>query len=381
MTWLFWGATVALLYCYFGYPALMFLVARLKRPVPVPRLADDELPTVSLVICAYNEEVVINEKIQNTLALDYPREKLEIIVASDGSSDRTEEIAQGYSQLRLIRYPRTGKTGVICRTIPKSNGTVIVLTDANVYAPSEALRCMVERLSVPGTGAVFANVRLVEKDGTPSASGEGLYWRYETFLKRMESATHTCVGATGAMWGFHKSDFIPIPDHIASDDFVLPMKIALAGKRVVMEERFCVTEQVPQDHSGAIRRKKQVGSGGLQAFLYLREVWIPLAGLIPFCVWSHKVLRWATLPVFAVLLISNLFLAGTAAFYQLSLLLISLILAAALLGSFSGIRNRIPKFLLVSYYFFSMHFAILSGFLRYQAGRHSSRWERSGSER
>lgn len=380
----FWLSALLLAYAYVGYPLLLEALSRLRprRRALEAETGVHELPTVSLIICAHNEEAVLRERLRNALASDYPRERLEIIVASDGSTDRTDEIAAEFAPaVSLLRYPRLGKTAVICRTVPRTRGEIVLLSDANVFPEPGAVRQLVERLAEPGVGVAFGNLVLLESDGRRTSRAEGLYWRYETRLKELESQVGSCFGVTGALWAFWKHLFVPFPDHIASDDFVLPLKITLQGYRTVLEKTALVYEYVPRDDAGAFRRKAQCGSGGLQALLYLRELWNPFASRTSLYLWSHKVLRWLTLPLLAVFCVANTAILSGSILYQATFALLILTLSAALWGAVPSLRRHTPRVLLLPFYFYSLNLAIAAGFLRYGARKHSARWERLASER
>ncbi|MFM8224099.1 MAG: glycosyltransferase family 2 protein, partial [Planctomycetaceae bacterium] len=294
MLWLFWGSVVITVYTQLGYPLLMRCLARAfgRTARPLPPLSDSELPSVSLVISAFNEEVVLDDKLRNALEIDYPRDLLEIVVASDGSRDRTVEIAQSFVPLgiRLLAYPENrGKATTLTEAVATVRGDVLLLCDANVMFRPDALRLLVERLRDPAVGAVTGDVRL-DSGQADFGEGESLYYRIERGLQLDESALGSIIGVDGGMYVLRRELFPGIPATTLNDDFLLSMRVLRAGFRVLYEPRAVATETATMHAEDEFRRRIRVAAGAAQ-ILRRGEFPPPWQPLNFFCWVSHKLLR------------------------------------------------------------------------------------------
>lgn len=287
---LFWLSVGSVVYTYAGYPALLAAFARLRRR---PAGSAPITPPVTLLITAYNEEDVIAQKLENSLALDYPRDRLQIIVAADGSSDRTVEIVQGFAGRGVelsFSPPRRGKMAAINRAIPYARGEVLVFSDANnLYAP-DTLRALVQHFADPAVGAVSGAKVILQGDGALGDS-EGLYGRYEAFIKRQETRLSSCIGAVGECMALRRELFEAPPDTIINDDFYLAMRIIQRGYRVVFEPRARSYERISLSARDEVARRARIVAGRYQALMFAPRL-LPLRQ--PLVVWqaaSHKFLR------------------------------------------------------------------------------------------
>ena len=226
---IFWVCVATVCFAYVGYPIILWQLSRLLgRPPRAPADEGADLPSLSLLIAAHNEETVMEERIRNALAMDYPREKLEIVVASDGSTDATAAIVQHYADrgIKLLQYnPRRGKATTLNAAIPTLNGDIVLLSDANTYTDTVAARKIVRWFRDPKVGAVCG--RLVLTDPATGGNADSLYWKYETFLKRCESRLGALLGSNGAIYAIRRSLFEPIPVNTILDDFVIPLQAKL----------------------------------------------------------------------------------------------------------------------------------------------------------
>jgi poly-beta-1,6-N-acetyl-D-glucosamine synthase len=374
---LFWVCVLLLAYTYFGYPALIRVWATL-RPRP-PRRWDAE-PMVSLVIVAHNEAARIKGRLDNVLTLDYPRDRLEIVLASDGSTDGTLEQARAYEQagISVVAFPeRRGKPEVLNNLVPKAWGEIVVLADARQRFEEDALRALVGPFADPQAGAVSGELILTD-DGERTGAGEGVgfYWRYEKFIRRNESCVDSTVGATGAIYALRRNLFEPIPEDTILDDVLIPMRIAQRGYRVLFEPDARAYDRLATTAQEEFTRKARTIAGNFQ--LFLREHWFlnPFRNRLWFQAVSHKGLR----------LLSPLFLAAV---FGMSLFLINLpfygwaivgqiAFYAAALGGYA-LRNAKTKILLLSlpYTFCVLNWATVVAFLRFAAGRQRVTWERT----
>ena len=292
------------LYAYVGYPILLFILAsfvQAGRDIYYlvwrrdRRVRNPAVPSVSVIIAAYNEEPVIGTTLRHVLALDYPPDAMEILVGSDGSTDRTVQIAEsvGGSRVRAIAFPeRRGKLAVLKDCVERAWGDILVFTDANTALAPDALRNLLRHFSNPAVGAVCGELRLQAPDGTPA--DEGLYWRYERILKLLESRLNAVLGANGAIYAVRRNLFPAVPDNTVTEDFVILMSVRAAGHQVVYDPEAVATEEAPPDLSGEFRRRVRIGAGNWQALGQCRRLLLPWKGFVAAAFWSHKVLRWFT---------------------------------------------------------------------------------------
>jgi len=303
----FWTSLLITVYVYLGYPLVLALWARCcAKPV----IHGSELPDVTLIVCAYNEDEVIEQKIQNSLAINYPKEKLQIAIASDGSTDNTNEIVKKYEDKQLSFYEyreRTGKIGAILQTVPQLKSEILVFSDANtMYAP-DALRKLVRNFSDPSIGGVSADV-ILQNDETNFGESESAYYLYERWIQQKESDTGSIIGADGGMYAIRRELFMPPAPNIILDDFVISMNVAKQGKRLVYDYEAKGYEKSTISHSTEFLRKSRVIAGAVQALKQAEGIPGPSQKKLFFSFFSHKMLRWFV-PVFLLaLLYANVFI-------------------------------------------------------------------------
>jgi poly-beta-1,6-N-acetyl-D-glucosamine synthase len=288
----FWAAAIVLLYVYVGYPLVLIGLAR-WRARPTQQDAQHR-PTVSVVIAAYNEEAVIARKIENALALQYPRHLLEITVVSDGSSDATDRIVKAFGEdrVRLLRVePRGGKTHALNYAVPRTTGEILVLSDANTMFESDAIQKLVRHFADPAVGAVSGDVRLVNGAET-HADSEGLYYRYERGIQTLESRVGSIIGADGGMYAIRRRCFRPPADGMILDDFIISMTAARIGFRVIYDPDAVAIERGTLSSREEFRRKVRIIAGAIQALKAGQGLPGHRHLLLAFCYVSHKLLRW-----------------------------------------------------------------------------------------
>jgi cellulose synthase/poly-beta-1,6-N-acetylglucosamine synthase-like glycosyltransferase len=376
----FWACTTLVLYAYAGYPALVWVLARIFGcRAELPALEDRDLPAVSLILAAYNEGAVIEDRLCNALAMDYPPEKLEVIVGSDGSTDRTAEIVRGFAGrgIRLLDYAQNrGKASVLNSTIAEAKGEILLLSDANTNIDPSAARKLVRWFRDPTVGSVVG--RLVLIDSRTGRNADGLYWAYETFLKRCESRLGALLGANGAIYALRKDLYRLIPAESIIDDFVIPLLAKLrTGCAIVYDRDAIAWEETPPDVASEFHRRARIGAGGFQSIGMLWRLLDPRRGWVAFTFLSHKVLRWFC-PFFLLgMLVSNVVLALGSPFYRA--------LLAGHLGFYaaSAVTASLPaqagpwRLLRLTTMFTAMNLALLVGFWRWLRGVRGGAWRRT----
>lgn len=376
---LFWACVAGVVYAYALYPAVLYCLAGWFGRTPIPPGIDESaLPHVSVLIAAHNEEAVIEDRIRNALALDYPHDKIEILIASDGSIDRTNEIVRGFTDPRvklLDHFPRRGKAAVLNETMPRLRGEIVILSDANTHTEPDAARTMVRWFSDPKVDVVCG--RLVLHDPRHGNNSDGLYWKYETFLKKNESKLGALLGSNGAIYALRADHFVPIPNNTIIDDFIIPLAAKQRyGSRIIYDQQAVAYEESSPDIHTEFRRRARIGAGGWQAILLLWGLLNPLCGWVAFTFLSHKILRWVC-PFFLLgALASNLLLLGDHAYQVLFLAQ----LAMYLLGIFGLMipgQSRPVRVARLAAMFMTMNAALLMGFLRWMQGPQTGMWNRT----
>ena len=375
----FWGAIAMLVYVYAGYPALVFVLARL-RPRPVRR--GPELSSVSFIVAAYNEEAVIADKLRNTLAIDYPADRLEIIVASDGSTDRTEEIVrtQFGGRVRFLALRRQGKTLAQNQAVEAATGDILVFSDATTIYHPPSLCALVANFADPDVGLVTGSVVYGLETNTSMDKGRAAYWNYESFLRRQESRFHSVLGAAGCCYALRRQLYTPLPPELISD-VVQTVKVVQQGYRAVVEDDAVVYEPA---ESRTIReeleRRGRVIARGLRGKYYLRDFFHPLRHpWFCFQVLSHRLLRWSV-PLFLVaLFLANAALLDRPLFRALFVAQVAFYLIAAL-GYALERRNLRPRGLTIPFYFCVINLAPLLAVRALLRGERKATWETSRTE-
>ncbi|MEW6379719.1 MAG: glycosyltransferase family 2 protein [bacterium] len=375
-----WKASLFLiLYPYFGYPLLLFLFSRGRLPKKALDGNQNTWPAVSIVISAFNEEEAIEEKILNTLELDYPREKLEIWVASDGSTDRTNERAALYQDrgVRLFwQKERQGKSALLNQVVPLTAGGILVFTDANAFFDRKSLQNLVLSFRDERIGFVTGRTEyIVSPCGNSVGKTSGLYHRFERYLKRKESALGSCVGADGAIFAIRKELYLPL---LAGDlnDLAIPLQVVRQGYRGVMEESALVRECASLKMGGEVRRQIRITNRTVRTLFRNRNLLNPFR--YPVFAWqlvSHKLLRLLVPFLMITLLISNLAALGSGKGYFFFLVLQLAFYSLALIGSWlGGWEGKLSLVCRVPYHFVLVNHAMLCGWLRCCTRNHDVLW-------
>jgi glycosyltransferase involved in cell wall biosynthesis len=361
----FFLSIIVICYVYLGYPMVIWVLARVRnRSV---KKGDIE-PNVSILISAHNEEESIQATIENKLALDYPRKRLEIIVVSDGSTDRTEEIVERYavSGVKLIRQnPRAGKTSALNLAVPEAKGDILVFSDANSIWADDALRQMVRNFADPAVGYVTGRMIYTSADGNAIGDGCTAYMRYENFLRFLETRAGSVVGVDGGIDGIRKNIYVPMrPDQLP--DFVLPLAVLSQGKRVVYEPAAVLREQALQGAEDEYRMRVRVTLRSFWAICDMRHLLSLRKHKLPALqLWSHKVLRYMCFVFLIGAYLSNLLLWAEAGLYSTVFIIQNAFYGMA--GAFplmARMRFR-PKLFALSYYFVLINAASAHAFFKF----------------
>jgi cellulose synthase/poly-beta-1,6-N-acetylglucosamine synthase-like glycosyltransferase len=326
---IFWLCVGAIVYTHLGYPiALRALVALRRHPTLRPRTWE-VLPRVSLIVAAFDEEEVIAAKVANALALDYPRDRLELIVASDGSTDATVERARGAAADLVLELPRGGKVAAQNAAAERAAGEILAFSDANSAWAPDALRHLVEPFADPAVGYACGQVRFVDARG---GNLEGSYWRYEMAVRELESGLAGVTAGNGAIYAVHRDAYIPLPP-AGSHDLSLPFLLAKRGKRSLYVPWAAAEEKMVPTLEGELARKRRMMVGIWD--IVVREGMLRLRGYSPlyaFEIVSHRLLRYATPFLHAVALATNLALLGQGWVYAVTFAAQLALLVAAALG-------------------------------------------------
>jgi cellulose synthase/poly-beta-1,6-N-acetylglucosamine synthase-like glycosyltransferase len=370
-----WLSILAVLWAYVGYPLFIVLLAK-WRPRPHQQAAIE--PSVSLIIPAYNEELIIAQKLDNTLALRYPAERREIIVVADGSNDRTTEIVTRYAPqgVQLLFQPeRRGKIAAMNRAVPHTQGDILVFSDANAMVDPGSLKALVCNFADPEVVCVSGEKR-IRPEGKVQGEGESAYWRYEALLKRSDSLVRTAIGAVGEFFALRRESYQPMEEDCIIEDFVLSMRLVMDGGRIVYEPEAIATEEASPSLKAEWERRARMAAGGFQTIGKLSDLLSPRYGLVAFQYLSHKVLRWMS--PFAMLLAWGLSATlYSIPFYRFLFWGQTLFYLTALLGWISTLLDLQWRPLRMIFYFCFANAVMLGGFVRYIRGSQSVIWKKT----
>ncbi|MCE7053744.1 glycosyltransferase family 2 protein [Algoriphagus sp. AGSA1] len=371
-----------ILYTYIGYGGVVFLLVKLK-PKGDFAYQNQYFPSVSLIIPYYNEKAGLQFKIDNTLQLDYPVDKLEIIFVSDGSDDGSDDILKGNYSIKSIRVPkRGGKFAAMKKAVAESNGSILVFSDANTLLNQSAIKELIRPYQDSKVGAVTGEKRIItlQSEGA-SSKGEGVYWKYESFLKRLDSYFYTQVGGDGGLMSYRRELFEDLPDDTILDDFMLSMRVAENGYLVKYAPMAEALEYSSSSVREEIKRKIRIAAGGWQSIFRLSKAINPFYDFRLFFQYvSHRVLRWTVCPfLLPVIFLLNHFLVGISQNRLWDVLLVAqyLFYALALLGYWARDKAIPIVGFFIPYYFSVMNYCAIRGFFRWLTGGQAVTWQRA----
>ena len=387
---IFWAFVALVFYTYIGYGIVLYLMVKVKelfvkqKKNSLPDEAD--LPEVTLLVAAYNEEAVVKEKMENSLALDYPAQKLHFLWVTDGSTDQTNILLEHYGRVKILyQSERQGKTAALNRAMDYVETPIVVYTDANTMVNRNAIREIVSCFQDNKVGCVAGEKRIIVKDKDNAAGGgEGLYWKYESTLKRLDGRLYSAMGAAGELFAIRTELFEKMDTDTLLDDFILSMRIVKRGYKIAYCAEAYAIESGSADLAEEEKRKVRIAAGGLQSIWRLRELLnIFKYGIVSFQYVSHRVLRWAITPVALFALFPlNVWLAINSASssscgYGVLLIAQILFYLAAYWGYALSKKQIKNKFLYVPYYFVFMNINVLKGAFYLKKKKGSGAWEKA----
>ena len=385
---IFWLSVIVILYVYVGYPALIAMLASFRKPLS---FLPNYFPYVTLIFAANNEEEVVFKKLENTVALDYPKDKLQILVADDGSTDRTAEIVRSFEKegVELISFPeRRGKLAALIDTLQRAKGEIYLFSDADNFYPSDAVKEAVKYFQISNVGVVSGGRNVIGESLLGGA--EGLYWRYEEFIKRQESRFGNCVGVAGDLLALRSSLFTPPPKGIINDDFFMALSVIKQGYRVVYAPEARSYHPVAESEKGEVERRARMVAGRYQAIF---SAW----RLLPFsntsALWqiiSHKYLRplvpFAMIAalfsnILATFDVSALYFPGwlvlASPYNRIFLVLQVLFYGIAFLGMHIKVRGMLGRMIYLPTFLVNSNIAALRGFYRYISSNQTVVWKKA----
>lgn len=382
---LFWISLFLVFYTFFGYGILLFFLVKLRilfkgrRKIPGN---GGNWPTLTVIVSAYNEQDCIVDKINNTLNLNYPKDKITYIFVSDGSTDQTPDLIADFEEIKLMHEPaRNGKIAAVHRAMKEVTSEVVIYTDANTFLNKDALQLICRHYADPKVGAVSGEKRVNIEDVSDATAGEGFYWKYESKLKAWDSELYSVVGAAGELFSIRTNLYVPVPADTILDDFMLSLQIADKGYRIIYEPLAYAVESGSENVKEELKRKIRIAAGGIQSIVRLKGLMNPFRNFVlTFQYISHRVLRWTITPF---LMILAFFLNGYIAVQTkepVYLLLYGcqiMFYAMAMMGYLMETRQVKIKVLFIPYYFCMMNYAVMAGIRRYFLKKQSAAWEKA----
>lgn len=380
----FWILAALIFYTYLGYGIVLFFMVSIKRLFvrkQDDKLTTSNLPDVTLLVAAYNEEDYVAHKVENTRSLNYPPEKLHQIWVTDGSTDKTPDLLKAYPDIEVLHNPeRAGKIAAMNRAVQFVKTPIVIFSDANTKLGENSILRIAAMFADPKVGCVSGEKRIFNTGSeAASAAGEGLYWKYESTLKRWDAELYSAVGAAGELFAIRTELFNEVEPDTLLDDFIISLRVAMRGYKIDYDPDAYAIETASANVKEELKRKIRIAAGGIQSVVRLYPLLnVFRYGILSFQYISHRVLRWTITPLaMALILVLNLLLAPGSTFYSIILLLQVLFYLAALTGWIFESRKIKVKILFIPYYFFIMNYAVYMGFGRWIRKAQSVNWERA----
>ena len=386
---LFWILLFIVFYTYIGYGMLLYLIIKIRRILGIGKKAAIDYsfePEVTLFIAAYNEKDYVEAKMKNSFELEYPKEKLNIVWVTDGSDDGTPELLKQYTNTTVHHLAaRNGKIGAMNRGMEFVKTPIVIFSDANTMLGKESIRRIVNQFGDETVGCVSGEKRIINKESdVASGAGEGLYWKYESTLKKWDAELYSVVGAAGELFAIRTKLYRHVEKDTLLDDFMISLRVAQDGYTIQYDPKAYAIESASANVKEELKRKIRISAGGIQSIVRLRSLLnVFKYGKLSFQYISHRVLRWTLTPLCLILLIPVLSILayndGVFEFklYNILFWLQLVFYIAALTGWFLENRSTRVKILFVPYYFFIMNLSVVLGFFRYLKNSQSVNWERA----
>lgn len=383
---LFWFFMFIIFYAYIGYGLLLYLIIRIKRVISKNGIARENGPfdpEVTLFCAAYNERDYVDAKIQNSLTLHYPKEKIKHLWVTDGSDDGTPELLRKYPGVEVLHQDeRAGKLAAMNRGMAFVKTPIVIFSDGNTMLGKESVRRIVNLFQNPDVGCVSGEKRVQQKEKDSAVATEGFYWKYESKLKKWDSELYSVVGAAGELFAIRTKLYQPVENDTILDDFIISLRVAKQGYLVKYDPEAYAIESSSADIKNELKRKVRIAAGGIQSIIRLKELLnIFKYGILSFQYISHRVLRWTLAPLgLLIVLIMNILIVsdeGFSGMYHWLLLGQIVFYLAAFAGWFFENRKIKIKVLFIPYYFLMMNVAVYLGFFRYVKGGQSVKWEKA----
>lgn len=381
---IFWILAAIIFYTYIGYGIVLFVLIKIKRLFirkTISTLSEDSLPEITLLVAAYNEQDYVQKKVENSRSLVYPTGKLHMIWVTDGSSDQTPDLLRQYGDVEVLhRSERAGKIAAMNRAIHFVKTPIVVFSDANTMLGKDSMMKIAQMFADPGVGCVSGEKRIFNaEEEAASAAGEGLYWKYESALKRWDAELFSAVGAAGELFAIRTNLFNEVEPDTLLDDFIISLRVAMQGYKIDYDPEAYAIETASANVKEELKRKIRIAAGGIQSVVRLYPLLnIFRYGLLSFQYISHRVLRWTITPLcLLAILIVNAVLATQSGLFLFILALQVLFYIFALIGWMLEDRKLKVKIFFIPYYFFIMNYAVYMGFARYLKKSQSVNWERA----
>lgn len=384
----FWTLIALVLYSYLGYTVILYIIALFKKG---KRKAKDDKgfyePEVTLFVAAYNEKDFISEKIRNSAELDYPPDKVKHVWVTDGSDDGTPDLLKKYRHIKVFHEnQRNGKIGAINRGMEFVTSPIVIFSDCNSMLNKECIREIVKIFRDESVGCVAGEKRISASTSDKAVgSGEGLYWKYESVIKHLESEVNSTTGAAGELFAIRSSLFETAEQDTLLDDFVISLNIARKGFYIKYTPHAYAVEAASISIKEELKRKIRIACGGIQTMIRFPDLLNPFkTGILSLQYFSHKVLRWTVVPVsFILVYLLNIVLIfiHPQLVYQAIFAVLSAYYLLVILGAITKNRSTHHKYLFIPYYIFMMNMSIILGYIRYFKGKQSVNWEKAKRDR
>ena len=387
---LFWVLLFILFYTFVGYALALYILLKLKKiffPGRFLKTDNSYEPNICLFVTAFNERDYVQQKVENSFSLDYPKEKIEYVWVTDGSDDGTPDLLRKYENLKVYHLDeRLGKMHAMNRGVKFVQAPIIIFSDTNTILGNQSIREIVKKFSNEKIGCVAGEKRIVEKEADAAAgAGEGLYWKFESWIKNMDAELNSAVGAVGELFAIRTNLFEDVETDTLLDDFIISLRIAQKGYYIAYTPNAYAEETASLNVKEELKRKIRIAAGGVQTIFRLKGLLNPFRyGLLSWQYFSHKVLRWTLAPIslFIIFIINLLIVSKQGGwsdfqFYSLFLYFQFICYVLAVVGWYFENRKLRFKILFVPYYFLSINYASIHGIFRYFKGNQSVKWEKS----